>query len=401
MMNCGVDIVKIERITAAAKKPRFCERVFTDGEMEYYRKHGERAETLAGMFAAKEAFSKLLGTGLSGAELSEIEIAHEESGVPFVVFRGRRSRASLSITHDGGTAVAVAVGESGTLAEVHEEMRQLLPKRAPDANKGSCGRVFVVAGSEGMTGAAALSAYAALRCGSGLVTVGTADSERAILACKLTEAMTVGLASRGGIICRESADKILGYAAKSDAVVFGPGIGQSCDIEYITERLLEGYEGKLILDADGINALSRNIDILRKRRCNVVLTPHPGEMSRLTGKTIAEIQASREETAAELAERFGITVVLKGKNTVIAGDGRISVNPTGNPGMATGGTGDVLTGVIAAFAAQGADLFSASVLGTYVHGLAGDLAAEEKGFCGLIAGDVAEALPYAIRQLEK
>lgn len=399
-MKCGVDVVEIERIAAAVKKERFCGRVFTDGEMEYYRRHGERAETLAGMFAAKEAFSKLLGTGLSGAELSEIEIAHEPSGAPFVIFRGRRSEASLSITHDGGVAVAAAVGEDCAAENVPEEIRRLLPRRAPDANKGSCGRVFVVAGSEGMTGAAALSAYAALRCGSGLVTVGTADSERAILACKLTEAMTVGLASRNGIICRDAADRILEYAAKSDAVVFGPGIGRSCDIGYLTEKLLEKYDGKLVLDADGINALSENIDILRKRRCEVVLTPHPGEMSRLAKKTIAQIQQCREQTAASFARDFGVTVVLKGKDTVISDGKRISRNPTGNSGMATGGTGDVLTGVIAAFAAQGADLFSASVLGTYVHGLAGDIAAEEKGIFGLIAGDVAEALPYAVKRLE-
>ncbi len=406
MLKCGVDITEISRIRKAIGNRRFVEKVFTNSEIEYFNSSGRRAEILAGFFAAKEAFSKCVGTGFRGFGFLDIEICHNEKGAPFLKFKGRKSGLSVSISHEKTNAVAVVFGNDFEVFALQNEkmeiMKKLLPKRADDANKCDCGRVFIVAGSEGMTGAATLTAYSALRCGSGLVTVGTPESERQILACKLTEAMTVGLPQKNGVISMEATGKILEYAKKANSMVIGPGIGKSKDIFDIICAVLENFEGTLIIDADGINAISRNIDILKKKRCRVVLTPHAGEMERLTGIKAQEIQKDRGNIAKDFAARFGVCVVLKGKETVIAGeDGNVTINPTGNCGMATGGAGDVLAGVISAFAAQGKGAYDAAVLGAYVHGMAGDIAKEDKGIYGLIAGDVVKCLPYAIKCLSE
>ena len=398
MINCGVDIIEIERIKKAVENTAgFTEKVFSQAEIEYFMKSGERFETLAGFYAAKEAFVKYKKIGIRGLELSEISVEHESLGAPFIVFKGERQKVSVTLSHNKTTAVAVVCGIDECENMRDDEMKALIPGRCDDANKGSCGRVFVVAGSRGMTGAAYLATKGALRSGAGLVTVGTAESERHIVACMVPEAMTVPLEDSEGKITEASMKTILEYAGKADVVVFGPGLGQNPDMHSIIKTLLCEYKGKLVIDADGLNALSKNCDIINEKSCDVVITPHPGEMSRLTKLSINEIQQNRTAVAADFAQRYGITVLLKGKNTVIAGcDGRIRINPTGNPGMATGGAGDVLSGVIAAFLGQGLDTFDGAVLGAYIHGKAGDMAAEKFGIHGLIAGDVAEYVAMAI-----
>ncbi|MBE7023559.1 MAG: NAD(P)H-hydrate dehydratase [Ruminococcaceae bacterium] len=400
MVECGVDIIEIERIKSAVERNEsFLGRVFSKNEIKYFKAKGERFETLAGIYAAKEAFVKYKKTGIRGLELSEISVEHESLGAPFVVFRGERMAVSLSISHNKTHAVAVVCGEGGSLPKC-EGMKKLIPVRKSDAHKGDCGRVFVVAGSEGMTGAAILAARGALRSGAGLVTVGTVASERQVVACGSAETMTVGLSEKNGMLSREGTEKIIEYAKKSDCVVFGPGLGRCEDIFLILERLLSEYEGKLVLDADGLFALSGNCDILKKRRCGVVLTPHPGEMSFLSGKPVDEIQKNRSAVAVEFAKRYDVTVLLKGKGTVVSGGTEaqgLYINSTGNCGMATGGMGDVLSGIIGAFLAQGMDTFDAAVLGAYIHGKAGDIGAMRLGTHGLLAGDVAELVPEAIR----
>ena len=405
MIRCGVDIIEISRIRQAVEKNNgFLRKVFSEYEIEYFKACGSRYETLAGFFAAKEAFSKFKTSGIRGLELSEISVEHEKLGAPFVVFRGKKQAVSLSISHNKTQAIAVVCGDDGSLdLPCNSEMGKLIPERSSDAHKGDCGRIFIIAGSEGMSGAAVLSARGALRSGAGLVTVGTAASERAVVAVGVCEAMTVGLDAEKGKIVSRSANKILEVAAKSDCVVFGPGLGQNVHMHGILKELLVGYEGKLVIDADGLNALSENCDILNEKRCSVVVTPHPGEMARLAKTTIGEIQRNRELYALELAQKYGICVVLKGENTVVAESGitpnecKLYVNSSGNPGMATGGTGDVLSGVIASFIGQGLDAFDASSLGAYIHGKAGDIAAQKIGIHGVTAGDVARCVALAIK----
>ena len=424
-MRCGIDIIEIERIKSAFNKYKnFAGRIFTEDEIRRFAENGCRFEILAGMFAAKEAFSKYLGTGIGKTAFRDIEVCHSADGSPYIRLRGVKSDASVSISHCQKYAVAFVTGNGQSVSQdgataadnlrisgaaqapsyggYSRAMSRLIPMRLSSANKGSCGRVSIIAGSKGMTGAAALSALGALRSGAGLVTALTPSSEQPILAVKLTEAMTVPLPHENGVISAAAADTVLENIKNADAAVFGPGLGKGRGILPLLERIVTEFTKTLIIDADGINALSSNIDILNRKKCSVILTPHPGEMSRLNGLSISEIQSARIKTAEDFADRFDVTVALKGEGTVVAArGGKTAVNPSGNCGMATGGTGDVLSGVVAALAAQGCTPYDSAVLGVYLHGLAGDIAAAEKGVHGLIASDLCGTLPVAFLETLK
>ncbi|MBR5155862.1 MAG: NAD(P)H-hydrate dehydratase [Clostridia bacterium] len=404
MKNCGIDIIEISRIEDAIKKnPAFLEKVFSREEIEYFNEKGRNFQSLAGFFAAKEAFSKYMGTGISGFKLCEISVGHKESGEPFLSFRGKKMDVSLSISHNKTTAVAVVCGTDDFIeTPLKDEMKKLLPKREKNSNKGDFGRVLVIAGSCGMTGAAVLSAYSALRTGSGLVTLATADSERSIAAGFHPEIMTYGLCCENGIIKACALRDILKLSRDKDAVVFGPGIGQSNELIVVLEELMKNYTGKLLVDADGLNILAKRLEMLSEKTCKIVLTPHPGEMSRLTGLSVDEIQKNRKAVAWDFAKRYGVCLVLKGYETVVAEkDREVYINQTGNPGMATAGTGDVLSGVIASLMGQGLECFDASRLGVYIHGLAGDLAKNCFGEYGMVASDVMSKIPEVIRYISK
>jgi len=272
---------------------------------------------------------------------------------------------------------------------VHEHIGKI-SGRKEDSHKGDYGRIFVVAGSPGMTGAAFLCSQGALRAGSGLVTCGVPASLNQIMEVKLTEVMTMSLPeTSGGYLSVKGKDKIISFARKCDAVALGPGLGREEETKQLVAELVRGVEAPLVVDADGINNLEGHIEILKDRKERTVITPHPGEMSRLTGKDIGEVQRGREDIAKSVAEVTGAVVCLKGHRTVVASpEGRVYVNDTGNSGMASGGTGDVLTGMIASFIGQGLDDFSAAVSAVYLHGVAGDIAAEKKGQFCMIASDI-------------
>lgn len=405
MIKTGIDIVEIKRFSELKNREAFLERVFTQAEGEYLKKKGNLCESMAGMYAAKEAFAKYLGTGVRGFSLREIEVRHDALGQPHLFFRGEAVSAGLSISHSDTTAVAVVCGNDLEQSKVFpidwKRYQALLPIRSADAHKGICGRVWILAGSLGMTGAAELSARGALRCGSGLVTVGTPASAQPILAGKLTEAMTIPLPEENGLLGVAAMPMILQQAKESDVCVVGPGLGRGPQLWEIISELIE-LGIPMVLDADGLNAISQHIDVLKKAKGTVVLTPHPGEMSRLCGRSITEIEKNRQEIAVEFAKRWGVTLLLKGKDTVIADpDGNWSINPTGNAGMASGGMGDVLSGVIGSWMGQGLSPYDGAMLGAFLHGLAGDLTAEELGQFGMLAGDVAERLPRGIKALQQ
>lgn len=399
MIKTGIDTVEISRFSEMKGLSNFVKRVFTKKEVEYFDSKKNSAESIAAFFAAKEAFVKYMGSGFSGFSFKDIEILHDSLGKPYILFMGKPINADLSISHSKTDAIAVVCGDGfaagGIYAEYIKEYHALLPKRNKDMNKGDCGRVFILAGSRGMTGAAELCAKAALRCGSGLVTVGCPDTEQPILAVKLTEAMTLPLPSENGMLSMAAADAVKEKATASDVCTVGPGLGKSEGVwSCVSAALLA--EKPILIDADGINLLAEHIDILKSVRGDVVLTPHPGEMSRLCGVSIEDIQADRSRIASEFAKKYGVTLLLKGNETVVASPrGEVHINPTGNSGMATGGMGDVLSGVIASFMGQGLSGFNAAVLGAFLHGFAGDIAAEEFGEFGLIAGDVIKKLPVA------
>ena len=278
-------------------------------------------------------------------------------------------------------------------------MRELISPRTPDTHKGDYGRVLVVAGSPGKTGAAYLSAVGALRSGAGLVTVATPASCQAVVAGMGPEYMTEALAETGDGLDPESVDRVIDLAR--DVIALGPGLGQARDTRAFIQRLVDRAGMPLVVDADGLNAFVDHPERLSGREGrDVIITPHPGEMARLVGMTTQEVQASRIEVARNFARSHHLFVVLKGHRTLIATpDEKIFINPTGNPGMATGGTGDVLTGMIAAWLAQLLDAEAACRLAVYLHGLAGDLVEAEEGEVAMTSADVAAHLGAAVLEL--
>jgi NAD(P)H-hydrate epimerase len=286
-----------------------------------------------------------------------------------------------------------------------EDFAWLARPRKPDANKGNFGHVLIVAGSVGKTGAAALAAKAALRVGAGLVTVATAASALPTVASLGMEYMTEPLPqTEAGTISLRALDygRLDNLLEGKSVLAIGPGVGTVPETAEIVRTLVNRRRLPVVLDADGLNAFAGRMDKFQSEGglAEAVLTPHPGEMSRLVGLGIAEIQAHRVEHAREFARKYKVNLVLKGFRTLTAApDGKVWVNPTGNPGMATGGTGDVLTGMMAGLVAQYRDrpLGDVAAAAAYLHGLAGDLAAEEMGQAPLIAGDLVGALPRAFR----
>jgi NAD(P)H-hydrate epimerase len=281
------------------------------------------------------------------------------------------------------------------------------PLRRRAAHKGDFGHVLVVAGSVGKTGAAVLAAGGALRAGAGLVTVATPEPCLAVVAAARAEVMTEPLpATREGGLDEAGLERLLELAEGRDAVILGPGLGQGAKTRALARAFVRACRVPLAIDADGLNALAATgteagaLDLLR-RDTATVLTPHPGEMARLVGRGTAEVQRERPETAAALARATGAVVVLKGERTLVAEPaGRVAVSAAGNPGMATGGTGDVLAGVVGSLLARHGALLSATAA-AFVHGRAGDLAAREHGEEGMTAGDVVEALPAAIESVRR
>ncbi len=272
-----------------------------------------------------------------------------------------------------------------------------LKSRKPDAHKGDFGRVCIIAGSLGMSGAAALAGRAALRAGAGLVRVATPKTVLPIVAAIEPSFTTIPLTEdSAGRISAKAINTILDAAGENDCLAFGPGVGVSGALRAVLETLLGQEKLKLIIDADGLNNLALIKDWPAKTKASLVITPHPGEMKRLWSALRREqLPTDRREQAVQLAQHSKTVVVLKGAGTVVTNGQKVYVNRTGNPGMATAGSGDVLTGVMAALLGQGLSSFDSAVLAVYIHGLAGDIAAERTGQISLIATDIIQSLPDA------
>jgi len=284
----------------------------------------------------------------------------------------------------------------------HELLSTWISPRPPAAHKGNAGHAVVLAGSPGKTGAAALACLGAGRAGAGLVTLLIPSSLNPILEVKLTEAMTVPIPETEDHSPSDTGlPLILDFLRDKQALAMGPGISLHSSTRTLVKNLLVRSPCPTVLDADAITAMAPEPERFKDAPHPVVLTPHPGEMSRLTGKSTREIQENRVETAGEFAVKYGVTLVLKGHRSLIASpDGRLAVNSTGNPGMACGGMGDVLTGMIAGFLAQGFPAFEASCLGVYIHGAAADRRMGEISSRGLLASDLLEEIPGVIGRLE-
>ncbi len=421
-MSLGIDIVKIDRIKKAMTKPEFLRKILTDAEFEAGT-HTSIMHTAAS-FAAKEAFSKALGTGLRGFGFKSLSVMHDGLGKPYfefdAVIEGIMSSkgitdVELSVSHEKDYAVAVVNAKTDTHFEAYHNAikkfeqntlknaitpqiaKQHITKRQNHIHKGDCGRLFVLAGSLGLTGAAIMACRAALKSGTGLITLGCAQSLNSIFEIAMPEVMTMPLADSDGTISFEDINKILERANASDCVLIGPGLGNTPHTQKIVCELATKCNKPLIIDADGINALARNINVLTARKYETVLTPHIGEFARLVGKSTDDILKNTEKYAKEFSKKHGVTVVLKSHQTVVAQGDECYVNILGNPGMATGGSGDVLAGIIASLKAQGKSCKNSALAGVYVHSLAADMAAYSLGEYGLTPGDIIDYTPFAIK----
>jgi NAD(P)H-hydrate epimerase len=384
----------------------------------------------------------LLGTGLTSAiegRYAEAIAALNEAGRPVVsvdlpsgihadtgTVLGRAVRADLTVTFGlpklglyqnhgldhAGRVELVDIGIPPAYVEAIESrlslitdsfVRRVLPVRRLSSHKGTFGHAGIIAGSVGKTGAAAMAAKAALRIGAGLVTVAIPAGVNDVVEAKLLEAMTVPMPdTKAGTFSRAAFDRLKTFMTARTAVAIGPGLSTHPETVELVEALVKQLDRPAVLDADALNALAGRAALLTECKIPPILTPHPGEMARLeTNASSQSVNADRIETATRFAHARGVFVVLKGARTVIARpDGTAAICPTGNPGMATAGTGDVLTGMIVGLLAQGLSSWDAACAATYLHGAAGDLAATARGRAGMIAGDVIERIPDALMRFE-
>lgn len=275
----------------------------------------------------------------------------------------------------------------------HKKTLSLLPNRDQRAHKGDMGRLLLLCGSKGFTGAAALAAMGALRAGAGLVFLGVPESIYAIEATKLTEPIVISFAEQNGMLAVEAIDSIDKFLSRMDAVLIGPGIGISVETEQVVKHVLEAFSGPIVLDADGITMMKAHKNVLRDRIGPTILTPHEGEFSRFVDLPICD----RREDAEKLAKELGCIVALKGHETVITDGYNGYINKTGNPGMAVGGSGDVLAGVITALIGQGIPPLEAAAAGAWLHGAAGDICAKRLGQYGMLPSDMLGVLPRLMK----
>ncbi len=403
-MVVGVDVTVVDRIAAAlARHPRFAQRIYTDGEQRYAAAKPER---WASRWAAKEAVKKVYGSmGERMPAYRDIEVVRRRGGPPQVHVRGEPTDIALSLTHDGGLAIAVAVNRVGgrrhSLPEAPEGL--VLAERPDDANKGTFGRVVVIAGSKHFTGAPRLAAMGAARGGAGLVEVCVPEAIHPIVAVGCLEVMPTPLPDAGtGVLHPDALPIIRQHLKGADAMVIGPGLGREPETVNALLDLLVGLPCRTVVDADALNIVAASGFDWRRCEESVIITPHPAEMARLAGTDTKAVQADRLGIAEGYANRYGVVVVLKGAETVVAASGQPThIDRHHIVALATGGTGDVLAGLIGSLLAQGLPAHDAAIAGVTIHAEAGLVVQARRGRAGALASDLIEALPGAQERLRQ
>ncbi|HZJ82785.1 MAG TPA: NAD(P)H-hydrate dehydratase [Clostridia bacterium] len=340
---------------------------------------------------------QIMGIGIKASHTVSFEFAKRGHLLyPGRGYTGKTRVVKIGLPTDSGTAIGA---KAFTLDD--KAISSYLKRRPADGHKGTFGKVGVIAGSVGMTGAAYLTSMAALRSGAGLVTLGCPASLNSILEKKTTEAMTYPLEDGGkGHLNSGAISQLEDFLKDKDVLAIGPGLGQKCDGSEIIRYILTHFDISIVMDADALNHISTDKELLKSYKGSIVVTPHPGEMARLTGKTIEEILQSPIDVGRSLAKELDIFVLLKGATTVVAHpSGRVYLNSSGNSGMGTGGSGDVLTGMIGSLVAQGYSPYDAAVYGSYIHGRAGDYAKDKWGEIGMLAGDILNELPLVFKDI--
>ncbi len=332
---------------------------------------------------------------------AELTIVMEYLKPAHLLFPARHYIGKVAIAAvDYPESARTEINPSAFLVE-QSDIKSLFPERHPNCHKGDCGRVLVIAGSLGMTGAAILTSQAALRSGAGLVYLAAPRSLNLILEATLIETITIPLPDYQGQLSSEAKVPLLANLEKKDVVAIGPGLSRSAQVSDLVRTVLAETRVPVVLDADGIYAFVDHLHLLKEARTELILTPHPGELAELIKISAEEINADRFSIAQLFAQQYSLYLVLKGRPTVIASpQGKIFVNPTGNTGLATGGSGDLLTGIIAGLIGQGASSLDAALLGVYLHGFTADLMAVDKAERSILPTDLLSLLPQAIFKLE-
>ncbi|VYU04303.1 NAD(P)H-hydrate dehydratase [Peptoniphilus gorbachii] len=393
----GIDIVEVSRIKKImADHENFLAKVFNEDEIKRIEKRKNPYERVAGMYAAKEAVAKAMTTGIGKISFHDIKIKYLEN-LPYAEVFDKKFY--LSISHEKSYAVAVAKLAEENLFEknfdekiiLDEEIKSLWKNRDDDTHKGDFGKIAIVGGSLGMTGSSYLSSNAALKAGAGLVYNIVPKEIFDIMSIKYIEPIAKTF---------DDLDEMEKFLGGLDCLAMGPGMGLGDYGRSVFKKII-GTEKNLLIDADGLNILSKNLNLLEERKnFTTILTPHEGEFARLTNLSLEEIKNNRKSLAVEFAKKYKVILVLKGHKTIVTDGERVYINKTGNSGMASGGSGDVLTGIISAFM-KNYDLFDAARLGVYVHGLAGDIYARKNSKTSLRARDLIEKLGNVFKLMEK
>lgn len=393
----GIDIVEVNRIKKIMKDhENFLAKVFNEDEIKRIEKRKNPYERIAGMYAAKEAVAKAMTTGIGKISFHDIKIKYIENLPCAEVFD---KKFYLSISHEKNYAVAVAKLCEDDFAGknfdekiiLDEEIKSLWKNRDDDTHKGDFGKIAIVGGSLGMTGSSYLSVNAALKSGAGLVYNLVPREIFEIMSIKFIEPIAKSF---------DDLDEMEKFLGGMDAIAMGPGMGLGDYGRSVFEKIIK-TEKNLLIDADGLNILSQNLNLLEERKSfTTILTPHEGEFARLTGLSLEEIKNNRKRLAVDFAKKYKLILVLKGHNTIVTDGKEVYVNKTGNSGMASAGSGDVLTGIISAFM-KNYRLFDAARMGVYIHGLAGDIYARKNSKTSLRARDIIENLSTVFEYFEE
>ena len=394
----GIDIVNINKFKETAKKDYFIKNIFTDDELSYVMAKQNINQTLAGIFAAKEAVIKAYSLNLSYILRKKIEIVYENNKPELILNKIPRS-ADISISHDGDYAIATCISNDIILKEIDKEMMDLFPERNQASHKGDYGRIGVLGGSSGMAGSVFMSSMSSLRTGAGLSYIIAPKSISDILQIKATEQIIKEIECDNFYFDKKVINQILESIKKLDVIIIGPGMGKGKYLNKLIDEVLKNIDMPVVIDADGLNAVSKDLSILKSGK-SIILTPHLGEFSRLTNLSIGQINDNRLSIAKEFAKDNEIILVLKSENTIVTDGNNYYINKIGNAGMATAGSGDVLTGIIGTLTHR-LDSYNAAKLGLYLHSLAGDIANRYLGEDALIATDIIKFLPIAIKKLRK
>lgn len=393
----GIDLVNLHKFSNKYNTSNNIKEVFTKEENEYALKKDNPLKTLAGIYAAKEAIIKACSLNLAYLKSRRIEIIRNDANQPLCAIDGKVIDANISISHDCGYAVGVCESSYRRYDKIDKDMRAIMPKRDPESHKGDYGRIGILGGSEGMAGSVFMSSLAAMRTGAGLAYIIAPKSISNILQIKSNEQIILPISKDNFEYSKDILDELEKHTKDLDVLAIGPGMGKGKDLNKLVGEVLKNLKARFVIDADGLNAVSKDISVLKYSN-DIVLTPHLMEFSRLIGLSLDEINQDRENIAKKFAKENKIILVLKSNETIVTDGNRIYTNKIGNPGMATAGSGDVLTGIIASLLKR-LDPYDAAVLGVYIHSLAGDFAARQMGEDSLIATDIIDNISKSMKSL--